>query len=156
MRAESLSFLSELFVKFESNYQQATYYNKTLYELYPSNLQYKEEYIKNLLLIKQYDEAEDHIELLGKINSNSYYRAQLSIYNGILQEKKYYNNLKAKQYYMEGIKDMSAFGSFGNEFVAYGYFGLSRIYKLNNDDDASKSYRKKALELADFGKVNFD
>jgi hypothetical protein len=155
-KAESSLFLSEICINFENNYEQAYEHIKYLHELYPSNILYLSVFIKNLLLIKQYDEAESHLMLLGTLKSNSYYRAQLSIYNGIIQEKKYHNISKAKQYYLEGIKEMSAFGYFGNEFAAYGYFGLSRISKLNYDNDTSKTYHKKALELADSDKVDFN
>lgn len=156
LRAESLSFLSELFVKFESNYQQATYYNKTLYELYPSNLQYKEEYIKNLLLIKQYDEAEKLILSCDTTKSNSYFLAQLSIFNGIIKEKKYYDYEKAQKFYVKGAKDITVYGSYGNEFAAYAYFGLSRISDANGDKNNKKIYRKMANELAELKKINFD
>lgn len=155
-KAESSLFLSEICISFENNYEQAYEHIKYLHELYPSNILYLSVFIKNLLLIKQYNEAESHLILLGTFNGNSYYRAQLSIYNGILQEKKYHNNSRAKQFYSEGIKEMSAFGYFGNEFAAYGYFGLSRICKLNYDNETSKTYRKKALELAYSEKVDFN
>jgi hypothetical protein len=58
LRAESLIFLSDIYQRFEGDYQQATYYGKALSELYPGNMEYKEQYIRNLLLIKHYDEAE--------------------------------------------------------------------------------------------------
>jgi hypothetical protein len=82
--------------------------------------------------------------------------AQILIYNGILQEKKYKNMKIAEQFYTTGINRISGFGHFGNEFAAYGYFGLSRISKLNGNNDASKSHRKKALDLADFKKIDFE
>jgi hypothetical protein len=155
-KAESSLFLSEICLSFENNYEQAYEHSKYLHELYPSNILYLSLYIKNLLLMKHYDEAEEHLILLGTINTNSYYEAQLSIYNGILQEKKYHNNIKAEQLYLNGISEMSAFGYFGNDFAAYGYFGLSRINKLNENNNSSNTYLKKALELADFGKIDFN
>jgi hypothetical protein len=108
------------------------------------------------MLIKKYDEAEKHIGYLETLNCNSYFRAQLSIYNGILQEKKYHNDILAEQYYIKGVRDISLFGHFGNEFAAYGYFGLSRICGRRGDNNFKEIYHKKALELADFKKVDFD
>jgi tetratricopeptide (TPR) repeat protein len=155
-KAEASSFLSLICLSFENNYEQAFDHSKYLHELYPSNIMYLSIFIRNLLLLKQYDEAEEHIKLLDSTSNNSYFRAQLLIYNGILQEKKYHNYLVAEKDYLKGISDLSAFGYFGNEFAAFGYFGLSRISEKNNRTDNSKTYRKKALELAEFDKVNFN
>ena len=113
-------------------------------------------FIKNLLLIKQYDEAERHIIHSDTINYSSYNLAQFDIYNGILQEKKYHNNTLAEQYYLKGIREISNFGYIGNEFEAYGYFGLSRISKQSDDNTSSKLYLKKAIDLADFKNVDFN
>ncbi len=156
LRAESLSFLSYIFLSYENNYQQATYYNQALFKLYPDNIQYEEEFIKNLLLIKQYDEAEKLIHSSGSKTKNSYYAAQLTIFNGILKEKKYHDYNQARELYIKGIKEISLFGDFGNEFAAYAYFGLSRISYINGDKHYKKLYRRKANDIADLKKVNFD
>jgi hypothetical protein len=51
---------------------------------------------------------------------------------------------------------MSAFGYYGNEYAAFAYFGLSRISDVNGDQQNKKTYRKKAMELTNYKKVNFD
>jgi hypothetical protein len=156
LKSEASSFLSEICLSFENNYEQAYEHSKYLHELYPSNIQYLSMLIKNLLLIKKYDDAESHLKYLESSNSNPYNKAQLAIFYGILQEKKYHNNIMAEKYYSKGINEILTFGYFGNAFAAYGYFGLSRISKLNNDDSSSKTYLKKAIELADFKNVDFN
>jgi hypothetical protein len=156
LRAESLIFLSEIYRRFEGDFQQATLYNKTLFELYPDNIEYKAEYIKNLLLIKQYDKAERLISLIGLIRNKTFFDAQNTIFNGIIQEKKYHNFKQAQELYLKGIQEITPFGTYSNEFVAYAYFGLSRISEVNGDKDNKKQYRKMANELADFKKINFD
>ena len=75
---------------------------------------------------------------------------------GILQEKRYLDNKLAQQYYYKGINDISIFGRYGNEYAAYAYFGLSRISEDNGEKHTRKIYRKEALKLADFKKINFD
>jgi hypothetical protein len=156
LKSEASSFLSEICLSFENNYELAYEHSKYLHELYPANIQYLSMFIKNLLLIKHYDEAESHLKDLESLNINPYNKAQLTIFYGILQEKKYHNNIMAEQYYSKGIYGMLPFGYFGNAFAAYGYFGLSRISRLNNDDSSSKTYLKKAIELADFKNVDFN
>ena len=156
LKAESSSFLSYIYINFENNYQQAYSFSKSLHELYPANPEYLSVYIRTMLLVKKYDEAENLIRLSDNITNNSYFQSQLTVFNGILQEKKYNNNVLAQKYYNQGINDLSVFGYYGNEYAAYAYFGLSRISDINGDRQNKKTYRKKAMELTNYKKVNFD
>jgi hypothetical protein len=155
-KAESSLFLSGVSLGIENNNEQSYRYIKYLHELYPANLKYMAIYLKNLLLVRRYDEAELLIKYPGTKTGNSYFQAQLSIFNGILQEKKYHNDKLAEKFYLKGVKDLSQFGPFANEYAAYGYFGLSRISSRYGDESVRKSYRKKAYDLADFKKIDFD
>ena len=156
LKAEAYSFLTQIFISFENNYQQATFYSKSLHKLYPDNPDYLGSYIKNLLLIKQYDAAEKEIISSVAFLKNPFFQAQVIIFRGILQEKKYHDLKKAQELYLKGIKDISVFRSYGEEYAAYAYFGLSRISKLNGDPDNEKIYRKLALKLADFKNIDFN
>lgn len=156
INAESYTFLSVIYLGFEENYLQANYYNRILHEMYPDNPAYLGEYIKTLLLLKNYDEAEKLIGLYSEDNGNEYFQAQISIFNGIIQEKKYHNNEQAEEFYDRGIEEISAYGAYGNDFAAYAYFGLSRINDEGNDNRARRSFRKKAMDLATFKKISFD
>jgi hypothetical protein len=155
LKAESSCFLTHIFISYEHNFPAACQYSKALYERYPGNNHYLANYVKSLLLTKQYDEAE---RVLKQYRNplNQYYRIQKNILEGILYEKKYRNFKYAEILYNEGIKDAVALGVFANEFQAYGYFGLSRIMKTKNEDRLSKSYHKKALDLAEYKELNFD
>jgi hypothetical protein len=155
-KAESYSYLSYIYITYENNYPQAIYFSKYLHDLYPLNPDFLADYIQNLLLIKKYDEAETLVGASGKHEKNTFFNAQLSVFKGIIQEKKYKNNKLAQQYYNTGIRDLSAFGAYGNEFAAYAYFGLSRISGAIGDKDNKKNYHKQAMKLADSKKINFD
>jgi hypothetical protein len=156
LKAESYSILSYIFISYENDYLKAFYYSRTLHELYPSNLEFLAEYIKNLILIRHYDEAYDLIKSSLNCESNPYYKAQISVFNGIINEKRFHQYTRANEYYNSGIKELSVFGAFSNEYAAYAYFGLSRICELNGDKTNRKVYRKKALDKADIKKINFD
>jgi hypothetical protein len=156
LRAQSYSLLSSIYLNFENNYTQSLYYWQTLHDQYPENVYYLTNYIKNLLLMKKYDEAERLIFGSSETEWNKYFQAQLRILNGILQEKKYHENILAQQYYNQGISDISLFGKYGNEFAAYAYFGLSRISDPNNEKHVNNIYRKQAMKLATFKKINFE
>lgn len=156
LRAESYYLLAYIYLNFENNYPEAIFYSKSLHELYPDNVLYLAVYIKNQLLMRQYNEAEKLIIASTDNSGNGYFQAQLTIFKGILQEKKYLNNEQAQQYYEKGIHDISSFGVYGNEYAAYAYYGLSRISVANGEKHEGKMYRKKAMELADFKKIKFD
>lgn len=154
--AESCSLLSSVYLNFENKYPESLYYCKTLYDQYPENVFYLTNYIKNLLLMKQYDEAERLILAPYAAEGNRFFQSQLMILKGILQEKKYHDNKTAQQYYDQGIKEISIFGKYGKEFSAYAYFGLSRIGESNDEKHVNNTYRREALNLATFKKIDFD
>jgi hypothetical protein len=156
LRAESYFMLSWIILNFENKYPEALQYSKTLHELYPKNVLYQAIYIKNLLLIKQYDEAEKLISDLPVEVENKFFQAQLLIFKGILQEKKYNNNILAQQYYNKGISDISIVGHYGDEYAAFAYYGLSRITEARGEKQTSKIFRKEAAKLADFKEITFD
>jgi len=157
LKAEASLFLSTIYSSFENDFRKANEYSKSLHELYTNNLQYLANYTKNLLLLRKYDEAEKHIiSASGQYSNNSFYNAEFTILTGLLHEKKYHNTKIAEQYYLEGIKELAPFGHIGNEFSAYGYFGLSRVSTNTEKKDIKKNYRKKALEIADFKEIDFD
>jgi hypothetical protein len=156
LKAEASMFLSSINLTFEFNYEQAYSSSKYLHEMYPANLQYLGFHLRNLLLTKRYNEAEKLMDSYSTNITNPFYQAQLSIFKGVLQEKKYLNDKLAEQFYMKGIQELSSFGHYSNEFAAYGYFGLSRISGRNGESNLKKTYRKKANELTDFKDVNFD
>ena len=58
LTAESYSMLTWIYLNFENKYTESLYYCKTLYEKYPGNVFYLATNIRNLLLMKRYDEAE--------------------------------------------------------------------------------------------------
>lgn len=156
LKAESYYFLSHIYVSYENNYQQAYVNSKSLHELYPANVEYMADHLKNLLLLKKYDEAENLIKSAEEESDNSFFQTQIGIFNGILQEKKYHDFIKAERYYSKGLNDISAYGFYGNEYAAFTCFGLSRICDINNDKRNRKMYRKKATELTNYKRINFD
>jgi hypothetical protein len=156
VKAESFSYLSYIYINYEDDFQQALYFSKHLHELFPQNPEFLADYIQNLLLMKDYDEAENLIISSAANVTNSFYQAQLSVFEGIIREKKYYDNKLAMQYYLKCINDIKVFGSYGNETAAYAYFGLSRISEAYGDKDRKKNYHKQATKLAGSKKITFD
>jgi tetratricopeptide (TPR) repeat protein len=159
LKADSYSYLSYIYIGYENDYEKSLSYNKTLYNMYPDNILFRTEYIKNLLLLKKYSEAENIIKSWDQTSSNKYFTAQMLFFNGLLQEKVYNNPSEAESFYNKAIEYLQDFGEYGNEYEAYAYFGLSRLSKMsgiNSDKGDRKKYRKKAVSLASFRKLTFD
>jgi hypothetical protein len=156
LKPEAYSMLAWIYLGFENKLSESSSYCKTLHMNYPGNELYLITYIRNLLLMRNYNEAEKLISQATAMQGNKFFQAQLVILNGILQEKSYLNNKLAQQYYNSGINDISLFGKYGNEYAAYAYFGLSRLSDGNNEKRTRKIYRREAMKLADFKKINFD
>jgi hypothetical protein len=154
--AESSYLLIWIYLSFENKLPESLYYSRVLSEKYPGNALYLNIYIRNLLIMKKYDEAEKLVQIFQEEKGNKYFAAQLIILKGILQEKKYHNFQLAQQYYNSGINEISLFGKYGNEYAAYAYFGLSRVSDDNGEKHTRRIYRKEAMKLADFKKINFD
>jgi hypothetical protein len=156
LSAESFSMLTYIYLGFENKYQESLFYSRALWEKYPENLLYLTTYVRDLLLLKRYNEAENLIIASHEERWNKFFQAQFIILKGIIQEKKYLDNKLAQQYYSKGISEISIFGDYGNEYAAYAYFGLSRISEKSGEKHTHKIYRREATKLAEFKKVDFD
>jgi hypothetical protein len=156
LNAESAYLLIWIYMGYENKLPESLYYCKTLHEKYPDNDLYLGIYIRNLLLMKHYDEADKLLSSDQEESGNKFFQAQLTIIKGIIQEKKYHNKKLAEQYYNIGISLISVYGKYGNEYAAYAYFGLSRVSDDSGEKHTRKIYRKEALKLAEFKKIDFD
>ncbi|HNR42230.1 MAG TPA: hypothetical protein PKL65_08365 [Bacteroidales bacterium] len=156
LKAESAFFLTHIFINFENNYERGEAPGRFLHETYRGNEQYLAIYVRNLLLLRKYDEAGDLIRIRNGSLANPFVRAEMTIFSGIIQEKKYGNLAEAQRLYNKGIADINPYIVYGDEIASYAYFGLSRIAGMNNDRQGKKLYRKRALELTDYKSVTFD
>lgn len=155
LRAEAYSILHWIRLNFETDFETALPLSSHLVNQYPANPLYRIYYIKNLLLLKRYNEAEEVIKR-NEEDGNLFYKSVLPVLKGILQEKKYRNYDLAKSYYSIGVSALTPFGAYANEYAAYGYFGLSRIGDRNDDNHERRANRRKAQSMAEFKYINFD
>ncbi|HEX2922055.1 MAG TPA: hypothetical protein VHO50_12905 [Bacteroidales bacterium] len=156
MKAEAATFLSSIYKYFENDFYNAASFSNRIYIEYPRNTAYLINYIEDKLLMGEYDLAENIINSKEQEIANPYYRSQIIILKAIITEKKYENLKKAEQQYSEGIDVISGFSSYGKQYSAYAYFGLSRIKGIKNDDQNERVFRRKAMDLTSFGSVSFD
>lgn len=156
LRAEAIAILYWIRLNFETDFIAALPHAEKLAGKYPSNPLYRIYYIKNLLLLKQYDKAESLLTSADTDIPNEFCKSVCTIFRGIIQEKKYHNNALSADYYKTGIDMLGKFGAFANEYMAYGYFGLSRIGEDSADKHERRVNHRKAMEIADFKKITFD
>ena len=156
LKAESITFLAGIYQSFEKDPYRALIFSKRLTDAYKKNNQFRFSYIRDLLVLKKYDEAEKAMNGKDYAAMSGYFQAQANIFKGIIQEKKYKGYTMAEQLYLAGISKAKPYGDFGEEIAAYGYYGLSRLSAINGDVKASRHFRKQAKDLSDFDHVNFD
>ena len=156
LRAEAYVMLSWIRMNFESNFQQALPYSRHLSDQYPSNPLFRIYLVKNLLLLKKYNEAEDLIRAGRNASVSTFYDATIEVFKGIIQEKEYKNPDSARNHYLKGIDDLAIFGPYAYEYVGYGYLGLSRISSAEGNNRESRAYRRKGADLVDFKNITFD
>jgi hypothetical protein len=156
LAAESMTFLAGIYQDFERDPVKAITYSKKLKETFPKNHEYKIQYIRDLLVIKKFGEAESLLNSLPYDMLNKYYQSQIDVFRGVIQEQKYKNLKQAEQLYWSGINKSEAYGPLGAEYTSYGYFGLTRINNAAGNNKNAKQYHKKARELSSYDHVNFD
>jgi len=154
LNAESYLILLWINIYFEKNYPKALDYSKILHRNYPSNLLFRGEYVKTLCLLKKYDEAEKIMSLPAA--DNSYYKAQLAIFNGLVQEKKYQNTDAAERFYNWGINDLEKFSERGEEFREIGYRGLKRLEAMKEGRQPGKKKKGDTSGEIDTDLLSFD
>ncbi len=156
LAAESMTFLSGIYQDFEKDPVKAIMYSKKLKEAFPRNHEFKLHYIRDLLVIKKFGEAESLLNGMPHESLNRFYQAQIDIFKAVIQEQKYENTKSAEQFYWSGINKAELYGPIGAEYASYGYFGLSRINLAAGNSKNAKQYRKKAKDLSSYDHVNFD
>jgi hypothetical protein len=153
LKAESYSILSWICMHYENNYRDALFYSRTLFEKYSSNLTFRGEYLKNLLLLRNYDEAEKIIQS-AEVTNNAYFLGQMDIFKGLIREKRYHDYTLAENLYNEGIRYMKTLGDRGEDYRTYGEDGLKRIRNLKAGKEPGKKRREK--DTSDFNDLSFD
>lgn len=156
LKAESNAFLAGIYQSFELKPTTACHFSKKLAYRYRRNTEFRTDYIRDLLILKNYTEAEKLLEKMSNPSGNSYLQAQMDILNAIIFEKKYKNDKKAEKLYLSGIRKAEVYKDYGHEYMAYAYFGLSRISKRSGELKQMKKYRKTALDMAHYEHINFD
>jgi hypothetical protein len=154
---EALTFMAYIYINFESKSTEGLKYTAELAQKYPKNPLFAQYYVQLLLLNKQYKQAEIIVNQFKENKKNSpFFKKIFLVYDAIIIEHYHSNYAKAEESYKSTVASMNLYGNYGNRYIAYAYFGLSRIKKMNGLSDEAQVYRSKAKKIAQYPKVNFD
>lgn len=154
---EAMLFLSYIYINFETNYGNGVKYALELTQRYPKNPLFAEYYIQLLLLNKQYAKAEKVVDSIKEDKTLSvYFKVTVSVYEAIINEQKQNNLTLSENKYHSAISSIKSYGNYSKRYLAYAYFGLSRIYQRKGLISQSDKYKSLAKSTAQYPHVSFD
>lgn len=144
-RAEALTFLTFINLRYQNNYNEALRFSKRLVDEYPRNNVFKLLRTEVLLSAEQYDEAEGLITHLLTQSSTFLFVPALA-FHGILHEKHFKKNELAKGFYLKSLQLAKPTKKTEDVYSYTCYAGLGRIYKAENNFEKARFYFKKAVD----------
>ncbi|MFW6328286.1 MAG: tetratricopeptide repeat protein [Bacteroidota bacterium] len=149
MKAEAMIFLTYIYLNFENKPDSAMHYARKLYEEYPENQYFLSEYTEVLLINKEFEKAKLLIiDLLS--DDNQFNQMKGVIFKGIYEEIRLKDLNTAKRNYLSGLKIAETYGPMANNFKAYSYLGLARIYKKQGNEKKAREHEKAGNSFAKY------
>ncbi len=144
-KAEALTFLTFINLRYEDNLSEALRISKRLIEEYPNNNVYKLLRTEVLLEAEKYDAAEGLIsDLLTQ--SSTFLFAPAMAFHGILHEKYFKKYELAKGFYLKSLQLAKPKRKSEDVYAFACYIGLGRIYKAENNMERARYYFRKAAD----------
>ena len=147
-KIEALIYLSTIYAKYEKNYYQALNCATQLVSKYPQNQLFRMKYIEGLIFVGRYAEAE--IDIAKITRNDQLFATAKDVFRGLIQEKYYKNDSKAKSYYSKAVQRKDYDPRYGRDYHSFAYGGLARIAKRSGDDKKAKQYYKSVLKIVEY------
>ena len=148
-KAECLTYLFHINLRYEDKPINAIYYARILKEKYPNNLHYISNFIENSIRLETYGELYPYIKRLLE-SENKYYQYLGKIFYGIYLEKKDKDLAGA----IEQLKQADKLGDHDEIRVPHYdsilFLELGRINKKLGYEDQANSYFKKSIKSAEY------
>jgi tetratricopeptide (TPR) repeat protein len=148
-KAECLTYLFHIYLRYEDKPAQAIYYAKLLKEKYTNNLHYISNYVENSIRLGRYENIYSDIDRLLH-SDKDYYRYQGEIFYGNyleINEKDFANALKHYKIADQlGEKDEIRIPHYDSIL----FLGLGRINKAQGNIDLGNQYLKKSVKAAEY------
>jgi tetratricopeptide (TPR) repeat protein len=150
-KAESCYHISRIYIKYENLPEKAIYYSQKLVDWYPQNPIYRMTNIEAQLLSGHYDQAKSSLKIL-QTYKKGFFPVATHTFQAIIQEKEEHNDSGAQKDYLLALQN-KADDQYTKEYHAMSYAGLARIAHRAGDTSKARSYYKKCLELAEYGRL---
>ena len=150
-RIEAAYYLTNVNLKYESNYVKALVYSTWLHEKYPNNLVYTMRHAESLVLNGKYDEAMPLIQTLKKTNEKVYQLAG-NVFEGLIAEKSKKNDKQATDFYNIAIK-VQPDNHYAYDYYSMAYAGLARIAQRAGNPKRTEQLYEKCLDYAEYNSI---
>ncbi len=124
--AEALNFLTQIYLEYEYEKEKATEAAYELVRRYPQNRYFYIKYIEVLILIKNFEKAQYHIDQMQKYADEPFYQMSCLTLQAMLYDLRDKDAYQARKTYLEARQMIAATGEVELQFRAYIYDGLSR------------------------------
>lgn len=154
-KAECLTYLFHVYLRYEDNPEEAIFYSIILKDKYPNNLHFVSNFIENKIRLNQYDKLYQHIERL--LDSDKvFYRYLGEIFYGT-----YLENFEQKA--SEALKHYKIADNLGDQDEvrvphqdSMLFLGMGRVYKSIGNTDEGTNYLKKSVKTAEYSAYRKD
>ena len=147
-RTEASMYLTNINIKYESNFKKARSFSSLLHTKYPNNFILKIKYIETLLLNQDFEIADKLNETLQN-RKDAVSTISNLVFDGYLQEH-YKNNLPgALTSYAKALK-IPHDDRYTKEYHGMAYLGMARIFKAKKNIIKAKTFYKECLKIAEY------
>lgn len=150
-RAETSYYLSHIFLKYETQPNNALKYLGPLTAKYPKNPLYAMLHTEALLLAGQYAEAQTSLQHLKQM-PYKWLGVAVATFDGMLAEKVAHDDREATIQYQNALKQPIV-ENYTKEYHAFANAGLARIAARAGDRQLAKTYYKKVLDTSEYKSV---
>ncbi|HEX8548839.1 MAG TPA: tetratricopeptide repeat protein [Cytophagaceae bacterium] len=152
VRTESMNYLSNIYLKYESKPAQSLVYISQIAKKYPNNFYFTVKHTEALIGAGKYEEAEKYILPLY-YSGHRFFEMASFVFSAEVYEK-YRNKLDAaKIYYQKAVNAYSKVDAPVKDYLSFAYCGLARIADKQGDKKSAKDYYEKALKVAEYNWV---
>lgn len=149
LRAESLFYLSLIYLNYEDQPQLAELLASRLHALYPENDYYLGFYVELLYINGKFDETEPLIARLSHAGrKNSFHRMKYLIFRGIYEDRVLQRPESAKKYLEAGMRLTGHFNRYDESLRTMAYFALSRVYRQTGEPSKAQKYYRLGKQYA--------
>lgn len=147
-RTEAALYLTNINIKYESNFKNALRFSEGLSSKYPNNIIFKIKYIECLLLNSQYETAEKINESLIQ-RKDAVSNISYLVFDANAQEHLHKNKVKALSQYAKALQ-LTSDDRYTKEYHGMAFLGMARIFSQQNEISKAKIFYKNCLEVSEY------